>query len=435
MSSTQRRLGINFTEEVDHRPICPQIVGFAKRQSLGWGSGGPQCPPLEEKEFDCLRLTVTAPAGHKPEQNLPVMVWVHGYRYLSEHTENVAEEWLRVQVHPRLEKVNSRFSAMLTQGCEHLVAMAASLGHPIITVAIQYRLGWLGFLTSKDFEEEAEHYENGLGPGNWGLIDQRNGFLWVKKNIARHLAGIQIISLLLVPLSLGMLISGQSAGSISITYHMCSTVPNLFNRAILQSGLASTLNPLSLETYDKAYRKLLELLGIPLEDSRELRLEKLRQVPVHMFIETYEHTNNRYPSFPGVEGWFWREPIDGANSGIVLAKCKWVDEILIGDCLVEVTLQRSFLNTGENLPDEPSKGSTGSIVCFACVCGNPCPSISRSRCCVGSVFHRQGNSKGKGHCGSDVALGRLALPTGHSRCCSCVCESRKESLLLSLGLS
>ena len=68
-------------------------------------------------------------------------------------------------------------------GCEYLVKLAASLGQPIITVAIQYRLGWLGFLTSNDLESESEHSENGLGAGNWGLIDQRNAFLWIKKNI------------------------------------------------------------------------------------------------------------------------------------------------------------------------------------------------------------------------------------------------------------
>jgi para-nitrobenzyl esterase len=68
-------------------------------------------------------------------------------------------------------------------GGEHLVQLASSLGHPIITVAIQYRLGWLGFLACKDFEHESEHYEDGLGPGNWGIIDQRNAFFWIKKNI------------------------------------------------------------------------------------------------------------------------------------------------------------------------------------------------------------------------------------------------------------
>jgi len=62
------------------RPICPQMLGLVEHQARGWGGqGGPVCPPLEEKEFDCLRLTITAPKGHKPGQKLPVMVWVHGY--------------------------------------------------------------------------------------------------------------------------------------------------------------------------------------------------------------------------------------------------------------------------------------------------------------------------------------------------------------------
>lgn len=82
-----------------------------------------------------------------------------------------------------LEKVSS-YRIIAEPGCEYLVAMAASLGQPVVTVAIQYRLGWLGFLASKDFEEEPEHAERGFGGGNWGLIDQRNAFLWIKKNIA-----------------------------------------------------------------------------------------------------------------------------------------------------------------------------------------------------------------------------------------------------------
>src|SRR5579862_3039996 len=117
---------------------------------------------------------------------------------------------------------------------------------------------------------------------------------------------------------------------------MCSTVPNLFNRAILQSGVASCLSPLSLETYDKSYWKLLRLLDIPHDDPKEKRLEKLRNVPVQKFIDSYDHLDNAYPAFPAVEGWFWREPVDGKTGGRVLAQCEWVDEVIIGDCLVEV---------------------------------------------------------------------------------------------------
>ena len=58
------------------------MPGFVADHSRGWGGkGGPVCPPLEEKEFECLRLTVSAPEGHNPGQNLPVMVWVHGYSF------------------------------------------------------------------------------------------------------------------------------------------------------------------------------------------------------------------------------------------------------------------------------------------------------------------------------------------------------------------
>jgi hypothetical protein len=141
---------------------------------------------------------------------------------------------------------------------------------------------------------------------------------------------------------------------------MCSTVPNLFNRVILQSGTASTLNPLSLETYDKAYRKLLKLLDIPLDISREERLKRLRSVPVEKFIESYQFLDNGYPAFPGVEGWFWKEPIDGANGAEVLAKCDWVDEIMLGDCLVEVHPPSPSLIIGKNLPDEYCNRSTRS---------------------------------------------------------------------------
>jgi carboxylesterase type B len=59
------------------------MVGFVENQARGWGGeGGPECAPLDEVELDCLRLTITAPEGHKPGQNLPVMVWVHGYTFL-----------------------------------------------------------------------------------------------------------------------------------------------------------------------------------------------------------------------------------------------------------------------------------------------------------------------------------------------------------------
>src|SRR5436305_469854 len=56
------------------------MLGFVENQGRGWGSElGPGCPPLEENELECLRLTISAPEGHKAGDKLAVMVWVHGY--------------------------------------------------------------------------------------------------------------------------------------------------------------------------------------------------------------------------------------------------------------------------------------------------------------------------------------------------------------------
>jgi len=55
------------------------MLGLVENQARGWGiEGGPVSEALEEDELGCLRLTISAPEGHKEGQNLPVMVWVHG---------------------------------------------------------------------------------------------------------------------------------------------------------------------------------------------------------------------------------------------------------------------------------------------------------------------------------------------------------------------
>jgi carboxylesterase type B len=69
---------------------------------------------------------------------------------------------------------------------------------------------------------------------------------------------------------------GESAGSVSIAFHMCSDVP-LFNRAVLMSGTPTTGPPLELKYKEAEYRALLRYRGID-EDDPE-RLSKLREVP------------------------------------------------------------------------------------------------------------------------------------------------------------
>jgi hypothetical protein len=83
----------------------------------------------------------------------------------------------------------------------------------------------------------------------------------------------------------------------------------------------------------------LKLLDIPTDLPLKDRLEKLRSVPVQKFIESYQYLDNVYPAFPGVEGWFWKQPVDGKTGQKVMATCDWVNEVIIGDCLVEVSPQ------------------------------------------------------------------------------------------------
>lgn len=75
------------------------------------------------------------------------------------------------------------------------------MDHDIVLVTINYRLGVLGFLT----------LENEYAPGNLGLRDQQLAMEWVKVNIGFFGGDPSKVTLM-----------GQSAGGMSIGYHMVS---------------------------------------------------------------------------------------------------------------------------------------------------------------------------------------------------------------------
>ena len=90
------------------------------------------------------------------------------------------------------------------------------MGHSIVLVTVNYRLGPFGFLTLAT--EEA--------PGNAGLLDQQLALQWVQQNIDQFGGDPGRVT-----------IAGESAGSFSATYHLLSPASaGLFHRVIGQSG-------------------------------------------------------------------------------------------------------------------------------------------------------------------------------------------------------
>ncbi|XP_059158598.1 cholinesterase 2-like [Physella acuta] len=91
----------------------------------------------------------------------------------------------------------------------------------VIVVAMNYRLGVLGFLTT----------ENEASSGNYGLWDQILAIQWVKSNIAAFGGDPDDIT-----------IAGESAGAAAVSILSLSSVTKgLFTKAYMQSGTALTL--------------------------------------------------------------------------------------------------------------------------------------------------------------------------------------------------
>ena len=63
----------------------------------------------------------------------------------------------------------------------YIVQHSISIGKPIIVVAFNYRVGYYGFLSSKELKAEAKSRgDNGFA--NLGFHDQRLALQWVRKS-------------------------------------------------------------------------------------------------------------------------------------------------------------------------------------------------------------------------------------------------------------
>ena len=178
-------------EAIEHGAVCPQVTNELSARAAGVEAG------VLIGEEDCLTLDIYAPRDAAPEAGLPVMVWIHGG----------ANVW---------------GSSSAYDGSQ----LAAE--RDVVVVAVQYRLGPLGFLSHPALRESAGHPLDEAA--NFALLDLVAALDWVDANITAFGGDADRIT-----------IFGESAGAFNIAALMASEpARGRFDAAIMQSGGTGT---------------------------------------------------------------------------------------------------------------------------------------------------------------------------------------------------
>jgi para-nitrobenzyl esterase len=177
----------------------------------------------EPQSEDCLYLNIWSPG--LDDARRPVLVWVHGGAFT----------------------MGSGSQAM------HAGDKLAAHGD-VVVVTINYRLGLLGFLNLNEVTG------GGIpATGNEGLLDQIAALEWVRDNIAAFGGDPGNVT-----------VFGESAGGMSIGCLLAMPkARGLFHKAILQSGVGSTVAPLDAAVL--VAEKFLEIFGLGASDVEALR--------------------------------------------------------------------------------------------------------------------------------------------------------------------
>ncbi|KAH8716984.1 Alpha/Beta hydrolase protein [Phaeosphaeriaceae sp. PMI808] len=274
---------------------CPHTI---QMDDINSGGSYPGQEPIKESELECLILEVNVPKSHletmnslasnqvKTSKKLPVMIYIHGGGF-------------------SVGNIDAQHNTA------HMAQHSIAMSKPVIEVAIQYRLGVLGFLATPD------------GGKNFALKDQHNALLWIQKFIEGFGGDKGRVTAF-----------GESAGGFSISYHMLSHLPSsgaLFNRAILMSGVPGpTFQPISQEAASDVFNKICESLGI--QERGEAALAKLRALDVQAFVSADDSWTTKGNSWAPIDDTsFFREKVTWDQVPQLLGKCEWVDEIIVGN--------------------------------------------------------------------------------------------------------
>ncbi|EPE10351.1 para-nitrobenzyl esterase [Ophiostoma piceae UAMH 11346] len=284
----------SFTGELDatdYGPRCPQPADKPKALRQHLYNLNRDSASVPEDEHECLVLNVYTPpnAEELVEQRgkpLPVFVWIHGGGWtIGDGGPDYDGNWQ--------------------------VAESIELGKPFIFVAINYRLGYYGFLTSKELKAEAD--QNGeTWFANPGVYDQRLGLEWVQKYIRLFGGNPDEVT-----------ISGESAGAWSVMAHIVSDVP------VCQRGLILSMPLLEFRTADvsqDAFDGLVQRTGLSASATPEAKLAAVRTLSNNDMMAAL---GGKFAT-PNWDPAFFPDLAPGTPLDSIKSLSSWVKSVIIG---------------------------------------------------------------------------------------------------------
>ena len=195
---------------------------------------------------DCLYLGIATPAK-SVDDALPVMVYIHGGSFQTEHYGG------------------TMFECLARRG--------------VVTVSIEYRAGALGFLAHPDLAKESAEGHT----GNYGLLDQIFALKWIQRNIKNFGGDPSKVT-----------IFGESAGAMSCNVLCASPLAKgLFRACISESG--AFMSP----SY-AVRQKQAEQIGLAFQQQlQKSSIEELRQMDTRSLTGTGVNFQGNLPIIDG----------------------------------------------------------------------------------------------------------------------------------------
>lgn len=237
-------------------------------------------------------MNIVIPHGFKDATKLPVFVYVHGGSLLYGGANL-----------PIFDAVN-------------LVSHSILIGHPIICVNFNYRVGIGGFLAGEVIARSLEQ-DGYQGSGNFGFTDQKVAFDWVQNYISFFGGDIHNVTAV-----------GESAGGISISNQLQSARPPTFHRAVCMSGLSVAIPPWTMNQHDCFFEAV--CIYFKIDPAALDALDMLRAVPQQELANATAEIQG-VPSGTGnpcIDGWFYLPEIDPRK---VNPPPAWLKGLMIGD--------------------------------------------------------------------------------------------------------